>query len=151
MTMTAPDTTDRVDESYNEVAGPSSPTRAGGAGALLAHSPAPGTAPTPEVATALAAPKRKMKITHDRYEQLKSLIVYHVMEHERAASHGKERDELIDWYLESREEDLQTVEELDYEKELFQKVLKRLVKASLAQLGFFVLLTCAFRITVSLR
>ncbi|THH05787.1 hypothetical protein EW145_g4546 [Phellinidium pouzarii] len=116
------DTTDRVEESYNEAVGPSSPTRAGGAGAQLAASPAPQLEPAP------VQPKRRMKITHDRYQQLQSLVVFHLMEHEKTAGQGKDRDELIDWYLESREEDLQTVEELEYEKELFQKVLRKLVK-----------------------
>lgn len=127
----AADATDRLDESYNEAAGPSSPTRARGAGAQLAASPAPGTTPVPESASVPAAPRRKMKITHDRYEQLKSLVVYYILESEKATHHGKEREELVDWYLESREEDIHSVEELDYEKELFLKVLKRLVKVIL--------------------
>ncbi|KAI5116717.1 hypothetical protein M0805_000826 [Coniferiporia weirii] len=119
---------DNMEESYNEAAGPSSPTRAGGVGAQLAVSPAPGTTPAPAPAPEPAQPKRRMKITHDRYQQLQSLVVFHLMENEHATGQGKDRDELIDWYLESREEDLQTVEELEYEKELFQKVLRKLVK-----------------------
>lgn len=125
--------TDRLDESYNEAAGPSSPTRISGAAAQLAHSPAPGTTPVPAAHAAdaaSAAPRRRMKITHDRYQQIQSLVVYHIKEREDQLQQGIDRDELIDWYLETREDDVQSVDELDYEKELFQKVLKRLVKVS---------------------
>lgn len=128
--MAAADGTDAVDESFNEAAGPSSPTRAGGLGAQLAPSPAPAHATTPAPEQA-AQPKRKMKITHDRYQQLQNLVVFHLSDHEQRMGQGIDRDELIDWYLESREEELQTVEELEYEKELFQKVLRKLVKVCL--------------------
>ncbi|EJD01930.1 mis5 protein [Fomitiporia mediterranea MF3/22] len=115
-------------DSFNEAAGPSSPTRAGGRVGQLAASPAPGTTPAPAVEQAPPQPKRKMKITHDRYQQLQNLVVFHLYEHEQRMGRGVDRDELIDWYLESREEDLQSVEELEYEKELFMKVLRKLVK-----------------------
>jgi hypothetical protein len=41
---------------------------------------------------------------------------------------GIDRDELIDWYLEMKEEEIQDVDELEYEKELVTKVLRKLVK-----------------------
>lgn len=117
-----------MEESFNEsgAAAPTSPTRAGGSGAQLAATPGP-----EEEADTAAAPaplKRKMKITHDRYVQIRSLVVYHIQKSEAEQSRGIDRDELIDWYLESREEDLHSVEELEYEKELFTKVLRKLVK-----------------------
>lgn len=56
--------------------------------------------------------------------------MYHIKEREDQLQQGIDRDELIDWYLETREDHVQSVDELDYEKELFQKVLKRLVKVS---------------------
>jgi len=39
-----------------------------------------------------------------------------------------DRDELIDWYLEMKEEEILDVDELEYEKELITKVLRKLVK-----------------------
>ena len=100
-----------------------SPTRAGGSGAQLA----PSSQPQPAT---FAPPKRKLKITHDRYMTLQSLIVLHLSATERATGQGTDRDELVDWYLELRESEMQDVEELEYEKELIGKVLRKLVKVS---------------------
>ena len=68
-----------------------------------------------------------MKITHDKYMTLQSLIVLHPSEHERNTGQGIEREDLIDWYLETKENDLSNIEELEYE-ELIGKVLSKLVK-----------------------
>lgn len=73
-------------------------------------------------------PKRRMVITHDRYMRLQSLIVMHLAQVERETGKGMDRDELIDWYLETMEEEIQNVEELEYEKELITKMLRKLVK-----------------------
>ncbi|KAG6832178.1 hypothetical protein H0H92_004909 [Tricholoma furcatifolium] len=81
-----------------------------------------GAAPAPP------APKRRMVITHDKYTSLRDLIVYHVAESEKQTGHGIDRDELVDWYLEVREDDIQDVDELEYEKELITKMLRKLVK-----------------------
>ena len=72
--------------------------------------------------------KRRMIITHDKYMTLQSLIVLHLAETERETGRGIDRDELIDWYLELKEAEIQDVEELEYEKELITKMLKKLVK-----------------------
>jgi DNA replication licensing factor MCM6 len=74
------------------------------------------------------APKRRMVITHDKYMTLQSLIVLHLSATERETGQGLDRDELIDWYLESKESEMQDVEELEYEKELVTKMLRKLVK-----------------------
>ena len=75
-----------------------------------------------------AKPKRRMVITHDKYVTLQSLIVLHLSQVERETGTGMDRDELIDWYLELKEEEIQDVEELEYEKELITKMLRKLVK-----------------------
>ena len=72
--------------------------------------------------------KRRMVITHDKYMTLQSLIVLHLAAIERETGKGIDRDELIDWYLEMKEEEIQDVDELEYEKELVTKVLRKLVK-----------------------
>lgn len=59
---------------------------------------------------------------------LQSLIVLHLSGVERETGKGLDRDELIDWYLESREEEIRDVEELEYEKELIVKMIRKLVK-----------------------
>ena len=110
-----------IGDSTTAVGGPSSqrtPT------ASRAPSSAPEPAPPP------AHPKRRMIITHDKYMQLQSLIVYHLSQVERETGKGLDRDELIDWYLETKEEEIQDVEELEYEKELITKMLRKLFKVS---------------------
>ncbi|KAH7919533.1 MCM-domain-containing protein [Leucogyrophana mollusca] len=96
-------------------AGPSSTSRAGSS---LPEAPA---AP-------VQAPKRRMVITHDKYMTLQSLVVLHLSATERETGRGIDRDELIDWYLELKESEIQDVEELEYEKELITKLLRKLVK-----------------------
>ena len=96
-------------------AGPSSTSRAGSA---VPEAPAP----------ALPQPRRRMVITHDKYMTLQSLVVLHISATERETGQGIDRDELIDWYLELKESEVQDVEELEYEKELIMKLLKKLVK-----------------------
>lgn len=76
-----------------------------------------------------------MVITHDKYMTLQSLIVLHLSHIERETGKGMDRDELVDWYLELREAEIQDVEELEYEKELILKMLKKLVKVSILYLG----------------
>ncbi|KAI6152370.1 MCM2/3/5 family-domain-containing protein [Pisolithus tinctorius] len=79
-------------------------------------------------ASASAPPKRRMVITHDKYMTLQSMIVLHLTATEHETGRGIDKDELIDWYLELKESEMRDVEELEYEKELITKVLRKLVK-----------------------
>jgi len=109
-----------------------SPSRVGGKAALLAQSsPARQQRGTPVAPPPDTLRKRKMKITHDKYVTLQSLIVLHLSEHERNTGEGIEREDLIDWYLETKENDITDLEGLEYEKELIGKVLSKLVKVRL--------------------
>lgn len=72
--------------------------------------------------------KRKFKITYDQYMSIQTLILLHLAECERTTGKGMDRDDLIDWYLEQKEKDINTPEELEYETELIGKVLNKLVK-----------------------
>lgn len=117
---------DEAEQSYNESmglngAGSSGLNGATSDGISRAGSMAPNAPPPPQ-------PKRRMVITHDKYMTLQSLIVFHLAQVERETGKGVDRDELIDWYLETKEEDIQDVEELEYEKELITKMLRKLVK-----------------------
>jgi len=76
-----------------------------------------------------------MVITHDKFVQLQSLIVLHLSQVEQATGKGMDREELIDWYLEFKENELQDVEALEYERELITKMLKKLVKVSISHLS----------------
>jgi DNA replication licensing factor MCM6 len=84
-------------------------------------------APASELAQA-PAPKRRMIITHDKYIELQSMVIMYVSEQEQKIGKGVDREELIDWYLEQREESMQDVEQFEYEKELIVKLLRKLVK-----------------------
>jgi DNA replication licensing factor MCM6 len=109
------DAMDQIEQSAATINGhPSgSPSRAGSAAPV---------APPPPPA------KKKMLITHDKYMTLQSLVVLHLSAAERETGKGIDRDELIDWYLELKESEIQDVEELEYEKELIMKVLRKLVR-----------------------
>jgi hypothetical protein len=52
----------------------------------------------------------------------------HLSEAERTDTPGVEREELITWYLEQRESELESVEEFEQERELIGKALNKLVK-----------------------
>ncbi|KAL0580710.1 MCM DNA helicase complex subunit mcm6 [Marasmius crinis-equi] len=112
------DTTDPIDGGSTTVA----PTD----GAPVASSSSQ-AADAPEPAQP-AGTKRKMVITHDKFMTLRSLIIHHLSEVEREKGQGLDKDELIDWYLELKEDEMQDLDELEYEKELIIKVLRKLVK-----------------------
>ena len=119
--------TDQADESSIpvrvNVAGRPAPPAADGS-----SSRAGTVAPMSDVPPVAAPPKRRMVITHDKYVELQTMIVLHLAGHERSTGKGMDREELIDWYLEQRESEMHDIEELEYEKELIAKLLRRLVK-----------------------
>ncbi|KAI0265220.1 MCM-domain-containing protein [Gloeopeniophorella convolvens] len=117
--MSGGDDTEMTDMMYTE---------SSGTNGLSSTPPAMPPAPQPEALATLAPAKRRMVITHDKYMTLQSLIVLHLVDVERETGTGIDRDELIDWYLEMKEEEIQDVDELEYEKELITKVLRKLVK-----------------------
>lgn len=102
--------------------------RQGAAHAATSSSRAASIVPSTEAVAAPVAPKRRMVISHDKYMELQSMIVLHLSEREEATGKGVDREELIDWYLEMREAEIQDVEQLEYEKELITKLLRKLVK-----------------------
>ncbi|KAF8969320.1 mis5 protein [Flammula alnicola] len=106
------------------VAGRPAPPQAGGSSSSRVGSVAPGTEPAPGP----VLPKRRMIISHDKYIELQSLVILYLSEHERKTGKGMDREELIDWYLEQKEGEMQDIEQLEYEKELITKLLRKLVK-----------------------
>ncbi len=85
--------------------------------------PAPRTSQTP-------APhgRPRTKITYDKYMAILNLLVRRVNEDEMTAGEGVEEEELVTWYLEQKEDELASQEDLERERELVQKVVKRMVK-----------------------
>ncbi|BFZ59710.1 MCM DNA helicase complex subunit mcm6 [Saitoella coloradoensis] len=74
--------------------------------------------------------KEKTKITYERYIKIMNMVVRKLYEDEQSASDvaGIDEEDLELWYLEKMAEELNTEEEMEQERNLFSKVLKRLVK-----------------------
>ena len=85
----------------------------------------PESAPTPAPSQ---PPREKTKITYDKYMSILSLLVRRINADETSAGTGVEEDELKTWYLEQKEDEINSEEELEAERELVKKVLKRMVK-----------------------
>ncbi|KAG8906778.1 MCM DNA helicase complex subunit mcm6 [Tulasnella sp. 403] len=129
-------TLDRTETDYETARARTSvtPTRPGPRPAQQLSTQGAGPSTTAAVPSAIASdsapaqPKRKLKITYDKYQAIQSMVVLHLHNVERATGGGLTRDALIDWYLEQNEMELVDDEAMDYEQRLFEKVLKRLVQ-----------------------
>ena len=88
-----------------------------GAGARASTTPAP--------------QKGKTKITYDKYMAILNMLVRRVNEDEMTAGEGVEHEELVVWYLEQKEDELNDMEEVEAEKDLVRKVIKRMLKVCL--------------------
>lgn len=80
--------------------------------------------------------KPKTKITYDKYMKILNLVVRRVNEDESVAGEGVEQEELIVWYLEQIESELNNEEDMQRERDLATKVLKRMVKVSSCSVNF---------------
>ncbi|OCF45399.1 minichromosome maintenance protein 6 [Kwoniella heveanensis CBS 569] len=92
-----------------------------GTTSVAAESSLPGQA-------AASSGKKKMRITYNRYMEIMNLLVLHLSEVERENGTGVDKEELIQWYLEQKEADFETEEDLEYERELIGKALTKLAK-----------------------
>ncbi|KAJ9096354.1 hypothetical protein QFC21_005175 [Naganishia friedmannii] len=75
-----------------------------------------------------APKKKKLRITFNKYMEIMNLCVLHLSEVERETGQGVDRDDLITWYLEQKESQFESIEELENEKELIGKALTKLAK-----------------------
>ncbi|KAF4180010.1 hypothetical protein CNMCM8694_003400 [Aspergillus lentulus] len=78
-----------------------------------------------------AQPRQKTKITYDKYMKILNLFVRRVSEDESRSGEGVEQEDLIVWYLEQIESELNNEEDLQRERDLAGKVLKRMVKENI--------------------
>jgi DNA replication licensing factor MCM6 len=78
--------------------------------------------------TAQQPQSRKTKITYDKYMHILNLLVRRVNDDESNTGEGVEQEDLIVWYLEQIESELNSEQEMEAERELAVKVLKRMVK-----------------------
>ncbi|KAI9042734.1 MCM DNA helicase complex subunit MCM6 [Aspergillus affinis] len=73
-------------------------------------------------------PREKTKISFDKYMKIMNFIVQRLSQDESASGEGVEQEDLIVWYLEQVESELNSEEDLQRERALTAKVLKRMVK-----------------------
>lgn len=75
-----------------------------------------------------AQQRAKTKITYDKYMKILNLVVRRIREDEAQAGEGVEQEDLLVWYLEQIETELNNEEDFQRERVLAVKVLKRMVK-----------------------
>ncbi|KAK3064179.1 hypothetical protein LTS18_009522 [Coniosporium uncinatum] len=75
--------------------------------------------------------KERMKITYDKYMAILNMLVRRVNNDQSATEDGVEEDELLMRYLERRESELETQEDLESERALARKVLRKMVKENM--------------------
>lgn len=91
--------------------------------------PAPGSQRASQTPVAVSRPRTK--ITHAEYMKMQNLLLRKVQQEENTANDGVGEDDLLVWYLEQVEESLQSQEDMETQRSLARKVLKRMVKVSL--------------------
>lgn len=69
-----------------------------------------------------------MTISYDKYMLLMQRIVYMIAEHEKDEGAGMPRSEVVQTYLDGIEDQLGTIEQLETETQLVEKVLNKLIK-----------------------
>ncbi|QPH04611.1 hypothetical protein C2857_001757 [Epichloe festucae Fl1] len=72
--------------------------------------------------------RSKRTVTYEKYIKMVNLIVQRISDGENGSGDGVDGQELIDWYLEKQEDDLEGEESYHSEKVLVNMVLKKMVK-----------------------
>lgn len=75
-------------------------------------------------------PRQKTKITYDKYMKILNMLVRKVNEVDTAEGTGIDGEDLINWYLEEMEGEMDNEEDYHNEKALVKKVIKRMMKVS---------------------
>merc|ERR1719199_2409281 len=79
-----------------------------------------------EAAPAARPVRRKMKITYNDYQRIGQMLATYLRDMEDAEKEVKE-EELIAWYMEQVEEDIQTEAQLFEQQHLVQLIINRLI------------------------
>jgi DNA replication licensing factor MCM6 len=87
-----------------------------------------------------APPREKTKITHDKYVAMRNLFVRRISDDQAATDDGVEEEDLLIWYLEQKEGELETQEDLERERELARKVLRKVCKVCVTFLKIMVVM-----------
>lgn len=82
-----------------------------------------------QLASQASAPvKQKTQISWDDFNRMQKMLMQRVNEDENTTGDGVEQEDLIVWYLEQIEEQLQSQEDVEAQRALTKKVIRRLVK-----------------------
>ncbi|XP_018568170.1 DNA replication licensing factor Mcm6 [Anoplophora glabripennis] len=74
------------------------------------------------------AQKKKMVVSFEEYKTISNMIVVHMRREEaKKGDKGMHRSEVVEWYLNHIADQIETEEELIERKDLFEKVLDRLI------------------------
>lgn len=103
--------------------------------------------------TPAPAPRPKTQIKFDDYIKIHNMLLRRVNDDQNAAEDGVEEEDLLVWYLEQKEDELNNQEDMEKQRKMARKVLKRMVKVSAerSELCFFSMLTCDDRTMFSCR
>ncbi|GAA5924544.1 MCM DNA helicase complex subunit MCM6 [Sporobolomyces koalae] len=104
---------------------PTSPSH--GRGANNGAAP-PSRDATPRAGTPAPPKKPKVSITYDKYMIMMQRIVYMIAEHEKGEGAGMPRSEVVQTYLDGIEDEMGSIEQLDNETLLIEKVITKLIK-----------------------
>jgi DNA replication licensing factor MCM6 len=77
-----------------------------------------------------APPRPRTQIKYDDYIKIHNLLLRRVNDDQGAAEDGVEENDLLIWYLEQKEQELESQEDMEQQRSLARKVLKRMVKVS---------------------
>ncbi|KRT86939.1 hypothetical protein AMK59_3004, partial [Oryctes borbonicus] len=77
------------------------------------------------------APKRKLVLSFEEYKTLSNMIVMHMRREEAKVEEGEQggihRSDVIEWYLNTIEDQIESEDELLEKKQLVEKVIDRLI------------------------
>lgn len=72
--------------------------------------------------------KESIAISYDKYVAMMNLLVKKISDDDSAGGEGLTAEQIVNWYLTQKEDDIQSEQEYYNERKLCYKVLKRLVK-----------------------
>ncbi|KAM0717358.1 hypothetical protein Q7P37_007210 [Cladosporium fusiforme] len=81
-------------------------------------------------ATPAPAPKQRTQIKYDDYIKIHNMLLHRVNEDQSAEQDGVDEEDLLVWFLEQKEAELQSQEDMETQKSLARKVLKKMVKTN---------------------
>lgn len=79
-------------------------------------------------ANAAAGEKRRQTISYEKYMSIVNMVVQHLVEDETGSGDGLKGEDLLQWYLEQKEDELQGEEDYHKEHALAKMVLRKMVK-----------------------